>query len=467
MRLVGVALTLFGGLGAAQADVYTFDTLIKKVLRDHPQVQAAREDRGTYDQKRTELQLKWLPFGDFNFSITGLPVVKCQDNGTDLDSVNCIRTNNVDLLHGEGSVIDRSMFGGYALATSFSITQPIITSGKLEWATPLLEKTARRAGRAFLARDAGEVYELAADIYWHLKAARAASIIYDTVLITARDWTARTERELRGENNLGYTEGDLLRMKTTLINTQAEAERHRRVAEARLGALRALTDDPEAEIDNSDLALEPMLEKVDFAEALDSAGSRRPESTLINLLVDEGRGYYRLRLSEFLPNLGMQLGFSFGNAPNVDRPQRAFLPNWPNPEGVGIGFGMRQPLDFAVRAVRLQEAQADLRSRLYKREMYRGWIAIDVANAWSSLVEARERVAECERGERLSRSWFASVDEQLALGLISDGRVLVEVINAWVDFRVRRVWAIADANQRLAWLERTTGNLPGVHVGMQ
>jgi hypothetical protein len=251
-----------------------------------------------------------------------------------------------------------------------------------------------------------------------------------------------------------------------VINVEAAMLVHRRSEATALGALRAITGDPKADVDDGEIALAPKLDDdgaiAPFEAYLDAARTKRPESRLINLLVDEGRGWWKLRLAELFPDAGLQSGFSFGDAPQVVRPQRAFLAYWPNPLGAWFGAGMRQPLDLGPRGVRFVAAQADRRSREAKRAMYRSYIAVDVANAWSSLKEALARVRETERGEKVMRGWFASVDTNIALGLLPDGWEMVEVIQGWVDFRVRKVYAISDANQRLAWLERATGTLRGL-----
>lgn len=475
MRRLFLLLALvvpLGTSGSAAAERYTLDALVRRVERAFPSVVAAREELAGYDAKRLEQQLRWMPFGDFNFTIGGAPKVACVDetgmaNPSDTAlNANCVRTNNVDLLRGSGSLAERSMFGGHTLRVDIGLTQPLITSGKLEAAALNLGRTGARAGRAYLGRDKGDAVQKAIEVYWQLKAARAAVLLFEESQSTVRNWTQRIEDELSGANPMRYTEADAARMKIMLANVEVWALHHKRNEAAALGALRALTEDPRADVDEAEIGLVPQLDDegaiAGWEAYLDTARGRRPESRLINLLVDEGRGWWQLRLGEMLPDIGIQSGFTWGDAPNVARPQRAFLAYWPNPLGVFFGLGLRQPLDLGPRGARLRAASADRRSREAKREMYRGFIAIDVVNAWSSLKEARERVRETERGEKVMRGWFASVDENLALGLWTDGREMLEVVQGWVDFRVRKVYAIADANMRLAWLERATGTLRGL-----
>jgi outer membrane protein TolC len=475
MRRLFLLLALvvpLGAAGSAAAERYTVDALVRRVERTYPSVAAAREELAGYDGKRLEQQLRWMPFGEFAFSVSGAPKVACVDlpggppMPSDVLTANCIRTNNVDLLRGSGSLAERSMFGGSTVRVDIGLTQPLITSGKLEAAALDLGRTGARAGRGFLARDKGDAVQKAIEVYWQLKAARAAVTLFEESLATVRNWTQRIEDELSGANVLRYTEADAARMKIMLANVEATMLFHKRNEAAALGALRAMTDDPRADVDEAEIALVAALEDeggiAPWESWVETARTRRPESRLINLLVDEGRGWWKLRLAELFPDVGIQSGFSYGDAPNVARPQRAFLAYWPNPLGVYFGLGLRQPLDFGPRAARLEAAAADRRSREAKREMYRGFIAIDTINAWASLKEARERVRECERGEKITRGWFASVDENLALGLWTDGREMLEVVQGWIDFRVRKVYAIADANMRLAWLERASGTLRGL-----
>jgi outer membrane protein TolC len=464
MALLGVLVLA----SPAQAEVYTLSKLVEKVTNDFPTVVAGREGVEAARASLKASQFAWLPTGDLTLFMTGSPKVKCigkpvdpndpsaniPDPRQDVRESNCLRTTVVDLARN-ASLADVAPIHGLYLRLDVRLDQPLYSFGKME-AGISLSKAGVVAAQANLEREQADAVWNATRAYWGLKAARAAVDTITEGMDKVKEWIEKMDEALSGKNPSRYTESDLARLRVALINAQLLLLDQVRNRDYAMQALQLLTNDPEADVDDSELELmdaeapEPLTGWQ--ARALRMRSEFKSQASTVSTV----RAIRKLRIAEFLPDLlfSSTLGVGYANA--MDTPQNYYMGR-PNYVTAQFGLVLRQPLDFGLRAARYLQAKHDERAAVARSDAATITYSTEVARAYADYEEARGRVRETARGEKLSRGWYNSVDQNVSTGLFTDGREMVEAVQNYFTFRLRNFQALFDANIALGWLRRTTG----------
>ena len=441
-----VAVLVLGGLGTneARAARYTLKQLIDKVTREYPGVKAAEASVDASRAQYAQARRSWAPTGDLSIQAGTTPSVVCLENdpatklpykfpGSTADDQRCNA-------HWDNWT--------FALNLGLNITQPIYTFGKIEAATA----TARAgidASKGYLAAAKADVVVNAMRAYWSLKWARAARDTLDEGLDKLKEWIAKVEDDLNASRG-GYNEGDLARLKIALdegLLNRGDIIRGLQVAEA---GLKIITDDPQADVDDAELdMMEVAARPVSFW--LDAAFVHRPESRLLQANVDAQKGYHRWRFADMLPDFGAQISAGFYFAPGINSPTVS------KTGSLSAVLALRSPIDWGVRYGRLEQARADELAATYRRRRDLGGIAVEVDQAFANAEEARHRADTLAHSAKVARGWFVSVDQNMAAGLVTDGREAVDAARSYFGYRIRYLQAILDTNMTLVALRRATG----------
>ncbi|HEY7954146.1 MAG TPA: TolC family protein [Polyangia bacterium] len=460
--LLAFSLAL-AGAGRADAATYTLAQLIAKVKAEYPGVIAAREALSSSEAQLSQAQRLWMPQGGVDFWITGAPNVRCFNNVTgdfngtkaDREASGCLRTSAVNLQNvPSGDIGDIAPIHGVALSISLNLLQPLYTFGKIEAANGAAHAGVKAAKGQVEAAEADVVFN-AQRAYWGLKWSRAAVDVLGDGVSKLEDWIKRIDSAMNGKNPQKYTEGDLARLKIALYNAQLGLIDVRRAVVIAQSALRVLTADPEADIDDSELDnVEDGEHPVSFYE--DQARLHRPEAKMLDAAATAAHYMHKLTLAQMLPDIGLATNFNYSYASSIDDAPSAFMSHM---NGLGASFAlvMHAPLDIGLRLGRLAQARADDRAMEARRRQALGGIAIEIDTAYANHQEADAREDETAHGEKVARGWYNAVDQDMQAGLYTEGRELTEAARAYFDFRLRHLQAIMDSNVTLAWLERTTG----------
>jgi outer membrane protein TolC len=452
----------------AQARRYTLTELLEKVGRDYSGVVAAREGQAASEAQLAQANRLWWPSGEITFGITGSPDVKCigpatldgsgnvqipaVDANQALRQQNCVATSATDL---RGANLFQVLpFHGVALNLNARLLQPLYTSGKIEFA-----RAAAKAGvdvsRAQVDAARNEAKLWAVRAYYGLKSARAALATLDDGLGRLRAWVKRVDQEIeKGKGS--YTESDLIRLK--LATDTAEIARLDIVRNLDLAhaGLKLLTDDQDADVDEGDLEdAELVQQPLSFYQ--DAARTHRPEARMLDAGRYAVRANRKLKIAEMLPDIGLLTTFGYGLATGVDDPQNAFM-NRPNYLGASLALAFRQPLDFALRLGKYQEARAQERQLEARREQALGGIGIEIRKAWLDAAEAGDRTKILAHMEKIARGWYTATDQALQTG-VADARDVAESARNYVELRIRHLQALMDKNVTLCTLKNTAGLL--------
>jgi outer membrane protein TolC len=466
--LLVLPLSFLGG--RARAARYTLRELVQKVASEAPTVEAARLGLTTAQAALRTAQFGWLPTGDLMFLLSGSSNVLCNplsfaenpanDTATvskipqSVREANCLRTTVVSLT--EGSLADIAPVHGVLLRLEVNVNQELYSFGRLE-SSIAVARAGVDAARANVEKEQAEAVWQATRVYWGIKAAKAAVDTLDVGLSKLQNWIDKIEAELDGKSASKYTETDLIRLKVANAFARIQLVDQRRHLDVATEALRVMTGDPAAQIDDSELEI---VEEgsADLQTWRGRAERSRPEVRLLRAGEAAALGNRSGRLSELLPDLSFNTVFGAGYASSMDTPHNYYF-NRPTYVNATFGLVLRQPLDFGVRTARWQQAKhEDEATRARSRAAALGF-EIETTKAFIDWQEARQRAKEAARGEKLSRGWISAVGANINAGLYADGRELVDVMQSYFLFRLRGFQAIYDANVALAWLRRTAGTL--------
>jgi outer membrane protein TolC len=450
----------------AAARRYTLPELIARVNASYPGVQAAREGVDSADAQLSQATRLWWPTGQLTFGITGSPDVRCfrsqydgmgnpilGANGQPVqvrDVRDCTHTDVVDLRSGEQVL----PIHGVAFNLSANLIQPLYTFGKIESA-----RAAAKAGvdvaRAQVDKDRAEVTFNVTRAYWLLKWARVAEGTLDDGIAKLKSWVKKIDDALdKGKTN--YTETDLIRIKLALDTAELTQLDVQKARELGLSGLRMLTDDPDADIDDTELDISEVSEQpLGWYE--DLALVHRPETRMLSAGMRAAAAQRRLHLANLMPDLGVALSFTYAYAQSVDDPQNAFM-NHPNALGAGLSLVVRYNLDVPMRLANYAKAAADQRMAIERRKQALGGISIEIENAWLDARSARRKTELLAHSEKVARGWYNAVDQNLQVG-VAESRDLVDAARNYFELRMRHLQSIMDTNMAIASLKRATGVL--------
>jgi outer membrane protein TolC len=448
----------------AAARRYTLPELIAKVNASYPGVLAAREGVESADAQLSQAWRLWWPTGQLTFGLTGSPEMRCVDpltgqawtvpgsGGSQQRALqNCTRTDVVDLRSGDQVL----PVHGAAFNLGINLVQPIYTFGKIEAARHAAE-AGLDVARAQVDKDRQDVTFNVTRAYWLLKWARAADATLGDGLARLRGWVKKIGDDI-DKGKTTYTENDLVRLKLALDQAELSALDVDKAKELGLSGIRMLTDESDADIDDSELDLAEDAEQPPLSYYEDAAQTHRPEARMVVAGARAARANKALHLANLLPDLGIAASFTYAYASAIDDPQNGFL-NHPNALGAGFSLVLRYNLDVAERLANRSKAAADNRMAVQRRKQALGGIYIEIENAWLDARAARRKSEILNHSEKVARGWYNAVDQNLQVG-VAESRDLVDAARSFFEYRMRHLQSIMDVNMAMATLKQTAGVL--------
>jgi outer membrane protein TolC len=429
MRSLVVALVLVPALAAADPPKLTLEQVIAKAIAN-PRVQMAQSERDAAEARVDEANAaRWPRFKGTAFG-TISPEINCLNP-------DCTRTDPQNFAWNFQGV-----FGGAQL----DVTQPLYTFGKINHA-----RAAARHGldaqRALANEAAGDAAADAARAYWSLKLARELGYMLEDGIETI------TKAQAGFDDRKDVTIQDRQRVAVLLAEAKAQrADAAQGEAQA-LAGLRALTNLPDADIDDSELA--PVERSLDVAQVAAAAKSR-PQ---VVAAVSGARAYEELeefQRAYYYPDLAL-VGTAFvSRAQGVDDPPGAFAYDIYNRTGVGAILAMQWNFEpWTVRA-RTARAQADARRMQAQAAAVALGASYDALTASSEAQAAKVKVEATTEGEKAARAWLASVLQNEAVGT-AEARDLADAYIAWFQMKARWAQAVVQWNVAVVRVGRATG----------
>jgi len=260
------------------------------------------------------------------------------------------------------------------------------------------------------------------------------------------------------KNDTSVEEIDRLRLEVLRDGIKAragEADKGERYA---MAALRFYTgvqtafDIPDEPLKRPETVIAPVVRYLAAARIF------RPEVNMARAGIEARKAQLDYARAQYFPDIGLGLGASYAVTGGGATPQYGnFWANDPfNHFYAGGGIGIRWGLDLLPKSARVAQAESQLEEVRAQERMALGGIAVEVENAYGTLLEAKNREENFDRAEHRTKQWISTVQDAIDLGE-KDEKALIEPLRNYLDSRVNHVYALMDYNIALSELARVSG----------
>jgi outer membrane protein TolC len=290
--------------------------------------------------------------------------------------------------------------------------------------------------------------------YFGLLAARDGKYLVDDILSKIDKGLSNVKKKL-AKGDTSVEEADRLRLELIREEVLARAGEPTRGEAYAIAALRFMTGIQTA-FDVPDEPLKPPTTPVaPVVRYLTAARLFRPEVPQSRAGIEARQAWVDFQRSNLFPNLGVGFNASYAVAPGVQT-QNDASGFWANHFLVTAGIGMRWSLDFLPQSARIAQAESQLEETRALSRLALGGIAVEVENAYATVIEAKGREETWARHEHKSREWISTVTDAIDIGA-KDERALIEPLRFYMNSRSSHLVAILDYNIALADLARVSG----------
>jgi len=430
MRSLGIALLLIPALAAADPPKLTLEQVIAKAIAN-PKVQMAESESDMARARIKEADAAMYPRLKGSGFGTISPHITCDDPG-------CTMTNPQNFAWN---------FKGVFVGGQLDLTQPLYTFGKISHA-----RNAARAGldaqQALANEAAGDAAADAARTYWGLKLARELGYMLEDGIETI----AKAQGSFDQRKDVTIQD----RQRVAVLLAEAKAQRADAAqAEAQaLAGLRAITNTPDADIEDSELAA--VDKALPDKNQLETVAKQRPQSVAA---AAGARAYDELaeyQESYYFPDFAL-VGLAFGaKAQGVTDPPGAFVWDPYNRFGAGLVLALQWQIEPWTVKARTDRARAEAHKMKAQSALASLGASYDAETAMSEARAARDKVAATTEGEKAARTWLASVLQNEAVGT-AEAKDLADAYIAWFQMKARWAQAVFQWNVAVVRVGRATG----------
>jgi outer membrane protein TolC len=396
-----------------------------------PKVQMALGDRDAAAARRSEAVAQLLPRVKITAFGTISPEIHCVDAA-------CTETTPQDFAWN---------FNGFYGGAQLDVTQPIYTFGKASHGWNAV-KAGLAAQQALADEAAGDAATDAAKAYWGLKLARELGYMLDDGIDEIQKAQAgfdqRTDVSIQDRQRVAVllAEAKAQRADATQAETQA------------LAGLRALTNDPEADIDEDELA--PIERTLPTASQLEERSAQRPQNIAAKNGAKAAEELTLLQRAFYFPDIALVGSAYVSHAQGADNPPSVFANDPYNRQGLGLVLSLQWQLEPWTVGARVARARAEEHKAKARSELAALGARYDAATELSQAIAAKAKVDATVEGEKAARAWVASVLQNEAVGT-AEAKDLADAYIAW--FQVKAHWAqsVFQWNVAVVRLGRATG----------
>lgn len=431
--ILALAPVLLAASSATAAPKLTLEQVMQKALAN-PRVAMAHADTAAARARIDEASAARLPRLRLTTFGTISPEITCLDDA-------CTRTDPQDF---------KLAFDGLYGSAQLEVTQPLYTFGKIGHA--LAAARAGVAAREALADEAaGDAAVDAARAYWGIKTARELRYMLD-------DGIEEIEKAIARMNERTGTDAPTIEERQRITVLLAEAQAQRADAETAerqaLAGLRALTQIPDADVDDAPLeALERTLPRSITEQRRPQLIAARAGATAAAELAEyEARYYY--------PDLAIVASAIFARAQGVDDPPSAFANDPFNRTAGGAVIALRWTLEPWTVHAKVARARAEATKARAQAELAAIGAHYDAEQALAEAAGAKARLDASLAGEKAARAWVAAVLQADAIGT-AEPKDLADAYLAWFGMRARWAQAVNAWNVALVRLGRAGGEYRG------
>jgi outer membrane protein TolC len=430
MRSLVIALVLIPAVAGADPPKLTLEQVIAKAVAS-PRVQMAQGDRDAAAARVDEADAARLPRIRGTAFGTLSPEINCLD-------ATCTMTDPQNFAWRFDG-----LFGGAQL----DLTQPLFTFGKISHA-----RSAARAGldaqQALANEAAGDAAADAARAYWGLKLARELGYMLEDGIETI------SEAQANFDDRKDITIQDRQRVAVLLAEAKAQRADAMQAEAQALAGLRAITNLPDADIDDSELAAieRPLLDQ----QLVAAAAKNRPQRVAAAAGARAADELAAQQASYYFPDLALVGSAFISRAQGVTDPPGAFANDPYNRSGVGLVLALQWQLEPWTVKARTDRARAEAQKMKAQSALAALGASYDAQTAASEARAAKAKLEATTDGEKAARAWLASVLQNEAIGT-AEAKDLADAYIAWFQMKARWAQAVFQWNVAVVRVGRATG----------
>ncbi|HWL84671.1 MAG TPA: TolC family protein [Polyangiaceae bacterium] len=420
---------------------YTLTECLRLADRNHPSLWAARAKLAGYHAQLDEAHTApfWQFHADANLSsipnLTGSGPYSPEKSGS----------LNTSFSDGFNPWIRMGVSGGI----------PLYTFGKIEWIG--------RAAEGQVRLGQWEVEAARQQTRMDVRKAYYGATVARDVRGAFRELLAELDKVLDSvkakldQGTPGVDEADRMRLEIYHDQIVARSSDPDKSETAAMAALRFYTgvqsdfDIPNEPLKRPEVAVAPVVSYLIAARLF------RPDVNRARSGLAARRAQLEFVRANLYPNMGVGAGAGWSYAPSAVT-QNGWVSNPYNGGGASFGIllGVRWTLDILPGQARVDAAAAQVEEVRALNRLALGGVAIEVENAYGTVLEARNREQRYDHAERITKQWLTKVEGEVERGS-KDVKDVMDPLRAYFDIRTSHLTALMDYSIALSDLARVTG----------
>ena len=334
--------------------------------------------------------------------------------------------------------------------------QPVFSWGAINSAVSAAEAAARASTYQFSAVKAEAEMQLYELYYSYLLAMEIVRIIDE-----AREQIDRVDRtlqQMKDDGDPDLKESDLF--KFDILKTEFEVE----VVEVRESmnfiervwnyALRA-TDTQK--FMPADSFLDPIAYAIeDFEYYQNMAMHSRPELRGVEYGIEALRNSVEAVKAQQYPFLFLGITGSYANTPNRPRQTNPFIINSTNFATAGIGFGIRQNLNFSSMRNSVERTQIEYRRVQDLHQAVSDGVTLELNEKYRAALIAEVKMQQTEAALSIARNWVRNEQLNYDIGF-GDVEDLLDSLQKELELRIQLKQNVFELNKKVAELYKASG----------
>lgn len=343
------------------------------------------------------------------------------------------------------TVDNKNMF-----VAAISLVQPIYAGGKIR----AMNKIAGYSANLAIAEQDGEL----SDILYSVDATYWQVVSVSNKLKLAQDFKKLIEKldnDVNDMVNEGVaTKSDLLKVKVKLNEADLsviKAQNGLSLSKMLLCQLTGMPMDSQFALADEDIKMEsaPAVSEA----SVEQAYHNRTEIKQLEQVINMSNANVKLKLSEFLPNIGLTANYMWINPNPFNGFEKHFKGTW------NVGVAVSIPIfHWGERVHTMNAAKAEHRVAEYKLEDTKEKIELQVRQATYKINEANKRLSMTEENVKSAAENLRMAEEGYKEGVMTLSN-LMEAQVAWQSAYAERIDAAVDVKLTNAYLQKSLGNL--------
>lgn len=414
------------------------------------------EESGESDYDRQEVRLaenrtnqaraqRYLPTFELTTQHGTVPGIK--SNRQDLDEDEYYLDPNLENDWRDWAVFSRA---------EVNAIQPVFTWGALSSAVKAAQAGAEAARQEFETKESERELQL-----FELYQSHLLSTELNRLLDDANDQLGQVEEQLeerREEGSEDLDDSDVFKFevfKSEFAMQAAEVEENTHFIQNTWDFILKADENTNYEPEESFLdPVESELQELDHYKTL--ALENRSELKGIDAGIEAAEHGVKATRAQNYPSFFIGMTGSYANTPNRPRQSNPFIRNNTNYASIGIGFGIRQNLDFFSARTEIQRNEIQHRQTQFLKDAAVEGIVIELNEAYKEASLSQTRMEQADEALTTSKKWVRQ--EQLDYDMdMGDTKDLLDAIQKELELRVQLIQLTFEFNKDMSELYKAAG----------